>query len=504
MNQFRTKTILWSAVFLISAITSLSSWAVTSPVGSAPDDDFHSVSIWCGQGVRDGICEKGPNGGALVSETLRGNYLCFASQPNNSGLCSQSQAFTETTRTNGGSYPRVFYWVTSWFAGPDIISSTIAIRIFNSFLIVSLLMLTVLLLPKHLRRIPVISVMVTAVPLGMFVIPSTNPSSWGYAGLLILFPAFLGFLSTHKTSARWILGVITFTALLMTAGSRPDSALYALISISLALLLRFSWTKTNLLFAGFGITLLLLGSFIFLTTGSTRDVVTGAPGGGLNFPSIRGTFSNLLRLPDLFVGAFGSWGLGWLDTPMPSIVWAMTFGVYCAVLFSAIRYFNSRQALAVTVTFLALRSIPMFALFTSGLSVGQFVQPRYVLPLLGLLLGVALYRTSVDLGLEFSRAQIWIAGLALAIANAVSLHTNLRRYLTGLDGTQINLNRDIEWWWFEYPKNEEIFWLSPNVLWLVGSASFALVLISIWKLRFHIGLPGSPSHEIYQKPKGKL
>jgi len=33
------------ALFLACA-----SWAITSPVGSAPDDDFHLASIWCAAG----------------------------------------------------------------------------------------------------------------------------------------------------------------------------------------------------------------------------------------------------------------------------------------------------------------------------------------------------------------------------------------------------------------------------------------------------------------------
>ncbi|MDP2014454.1 MAG: hypothetical protein Q8L05_09535, partial [Actinomycetota bacterium] len=37
-----------------------SGWAVTSPVGSAPDDDYHLSSIWCGRGIQTGVCEQDP------------------------------------------------------------------------------------------------------------------------------------------------------------------------------------------------------------------------------------------------------------------------------------------------------------------------------------------------------------------------------------------------------------------------------------------------------------
>jgi hypothetical protein len=262
------------------------------------------------------------------------------------------------------------------------------------------------------------------------------------------------------------------------------------IAISVAILIKLKTTKRNNSFALFGLGLLLAGLYLFLNSGNTNTVLTGGPGGGLTFPSIRKDFYNLLTLPDLIVGAFGSWGLGWLDTPMPSGVWAVTYGIYCAVLFGAIRYFSLRQSIALALVFLSLITIPLVALHISGLVVGQFVQPRYLMPLLGLMLAVALYRESTESGIKLSRGQVWLIGFGLMVTNSISLHTNLRRYLTGLDGNQINLNRDIEWWWFQAPADGSWFVLSPNSLWVFGSVAFAVFLAAIWKLREEIGLPG--------------
>jgi hypothetical protein len=187
---------------------------------------------------------------------------------------------------------------------------------------------------------------------------------------------------------------------------------------------------------------------------------------------------------------------------MPSSVWAVTFGIYCALLFGAIRYFSVRQSIALALVFLALIAIPMLALHASGLTVGRFVQPRYLIPLLGLLLAVALYRESSSSGLKLSRGQVWLIGFGLVVTNSISLHTNLRRYLTGLDAGQINLNRDIEWWWFEAPTDGAWFVLSPNSLWLFGTVTFALFLVAIWKLRAELGLPGH-DYEKEKRPFGK-
>jgi hypothetical protein len=175
---------------------------------------------------------------------------------------------------------------------------------------------------------------------------------------------------------------------------------------------------------------------------------------------------------------------------MLSSVWAFTYGMYFALIFAAIKYFSLKQSVAVLAVFFALVAIPMAALHASGLVVGQFVQPRYLLPLMGLLVAVALFRTSMSDGLQLSRGQMWFAGFGLFAANSISLHTNLRRYLTGLDGSQINLDRDIEWWWVDASSNFLGLWFSPNFVWIFGTLMFGLFLISIWKLRYELGLPG--------------
>ncbi len=481
----------WVGTAIISAILALSSWAVSSPVGSSPDDDYHNVSIWCGQGFRDGLCEEGDNGGAVVNETLRANYLCFSSRPENSGACEPSELYAETTRVNGGENPRVYYWVMSWFAGTEITPSVVSVRIANSVIIVLLFTLSMIYLPLHLRRIPLISAVVTSVPLGLFIIASTNPSSWGYSALLVLFPTMVGFLSTDQARVRVILGLLATVSLLMTAGSRPDSSLYAVIAVAIALFLILKKNQLRKSMITLGLLLAAAGIYLFASSGNTVAVLSGAPGGGLTFPSIRSTFFNFLRLPDLIVGVFGSWGLGWLDTPMPSIVWAITYGVFCGIVFASLSGFTIRQWAALAAVVSALIAIPMAALFASGLVVGQFVQPRYLMPLLGLVVGVALFRESRESGLVFSRGQLWSVALALVVANSVSLHTNLRRYLTGLDGNQINLNRDIEWWWASSPTDGSWFILSPNSLWVFGTVAFAFFLLAIWKLKSEIDLLGN-------------
>jgi hypothetical protein len=76
------------------------------------------------------------------------------------------------------------------------------------------------------------------------------------------------------------------------------------------------------------------------------------------------------------------------------------------------------------------------------------------------------------------------------VAHIIALRTNLGRYLTGMSEVAENLDYGFQWWWVDRPAANEIFWFSPNLVWITGSVAFAVFLVSLWKLRAEIGLPG--------------
>jgi hypothetical protein len=325
----------------------------------------------------------------------------------------------------------------------------------------------------------------------MFIIPSTNPSSWGITAILLSFASLLGFVHTQDKVRKSVFGLLSAVSMVMAAGSRPDSAFYVLVTLGVIVILTLS--KKILTIKNFSMALFvfLVSGFFFLSSGNTSATLTGAPGGGLTFPTLGGTLRNLVSLPDLWVGAFGTWGLGWLDTALPSSVWAVTYGVFFALVFSSIRHFDRLQAIATSLVFAALVLVPMAALHASGLLVGQFIQPRYLLPLLVLLLAVAMYRKSESGGIQLSRGQVWLIGLGLSGAHTISLYSNMRRYVTGLDENRF----EIEWWWVEQPSDSGILWFSPYYVWFFGSIAFVVFLISLWKLKNELGLPGASGEQ---------
>jgi hypothetical protein len=64
-----------------------------------------------------------------------------------------------------------------------------------------------------------------------------------------------------------------------------------------------------------------------------------------------------------------------------------------------------------------------------------------------------------------------VVGAALIGAHFVALHINIRRYVTGLDVGGFDLGANTEWWWTGP--------IGPNVVWLLGSLAYALLVVMI-------------------------
>jgi hypothetical protein len=117
---------------------------------------------------------------------------------------------------------------------------------------------------------------------------------------------------------------------------------------------------------------------------------------------------------------------------------------------------------------------PLIVLAKSRAPVGQYVQPRYILPLLIVFVGVALYRRDAT-GLGGPRIVPWVSAGLLAVAHAIALHAVIRRYVTGVDVTGWNLDANREWWW-DVPMGPMATWLGTSLLFAALMAGLALVV----------------------------
>lgn len=483
MEPRRWKRAIVTLVLGLFAFLGLGAWALASPVGAAPDDDFHLASIWCAWGDREGLCEPGAEDGVhVVPQQLVLAAHCYAYQPEQSAACVPAdEATLGTTRVNSsGNYPPIFYGVTGAFASESIDGSVIAIRLFNSAIFIGAVIAVLALLRPGQRGPLIWSSAVALVPVGVFFIASVNPSSWAVLSGATVWIALTGYFTAHRRSTRIALGVLGAVFGVMGAGSRSDAAVYVAFAALAAMILSYRRGRDWLKLAVLPLGLIVVGAYFFLTSGQTSwAVVAGAEqileSGGEAGSSWALLISNLVMLPYLWTGNLGTWGLGWLDTQMPPTVWIVMIGVFVAVVFWGVRVMGRRKALVLALALLALIAMPLYVLHGQQAAVGTEVQPRYILPLMLIFTGVALSGfTRDDLGL--SKLQGFIVLFGVAAANAFALHTNMQRYITGLDKRGANLNTNIEWWW-SIP-------VPPMTVWFVGSAAFALLMLGLYLLLF--------------------
>ena len=446
----------WRVVLPLALLIVFGSWAVTSPVGSSPDDDYHLASIWCVGGERSGVCgvvADEPQALAAPESVVVAN-VCFAFEPAVTAACAEglTDTLVPAVRVNNreGLYPSSFYRVMHVFVGEDPQRSVLMMRLFNAIVFVSLLSLALTLLTPAIRSAVTVVTAVVLVPLGLFIIPSTNPSSWTVTGLVFLW-AF-GLALAQRTSWRsrqtWLLAVATCVSAFLAIGSRVDASAFVALVVVVALVLT-GWTKARASWISIVVLLVLatIGLVQFATFGIPGGDVSGRMGG--EEPGAGLFLSNVINLPAYLAGAVGAWPLGWNDTYMPSMV--VVFGLLSigALMARGLQDVPRSKGTALLVSLAAVVAVPMVFMQREGLGVGEVVQARYLLPLiLVLVLTLSLrvpFRQATDGGLPLPRALAWVIGVGVASAAGISLWVNAHRYAAGNERGLFDIDLVLEW-----------------------------------------------------------
>ncbi|GAA1225457.1 hypothetical protein GCM10009655_25250 [Rhodoglobus aureus] len=455
-------------------------------MGASPDDDYHLVSIWCSTGD-EAYCQPGSvEKSRFVPEAVL-ESPCYAFFDNRSAECQEQLDFTtdelvETARGNFvGAYPPVYYSVMSVFVGDNILVSVMLMRLFNILLFVGITTALYVLLPIQRRPALVWGWLITTMPLGLFLIASNNPSGWAIAGVGTAWLALLGYYETTGRGKTIALGALFTLAVFMAAGSRGDSALYVAGAIGVVWVLTFERSRQFVVRSALPAAMLAVSAVFFLMSRQVSSGISGFSGGSNaqtigtqaadNLENLAGfglLAYNLLNVPSLWVGVFGGWSLGWIDTSMPAVVTLLALAVFIGIGFAGLSVLNARKAFVVAGVGFVLWALPTYVLTQGGDKVGEQVQPRYILPLIVLLGGLLVLQAGRK-RFTLGRVQSVVVVLALSGANLVALHMNMRRYITGNDVPGWNLNAGAEWFWSGAP--------APMVVWAVGSAAFAGLVV---------------------------
>jgi hypothetical protein len=438
-------------------------WALSSAPGSSPDDNFHLASIWCAWGTDANNCHV-QNGTHTVPADVV-NAACFAFNSSTSGACSYAlkRDFVPAA-VNSGEYPGLFYLGMRGFVGNSVAGSVVRMRIANVCLATVLLGAAIAFMPPLLRRAVALSWLGTLVPLFMFLVPSTNPSSWVVIGVGTYWAWLLMFWTTSNRREGYLAGGFALFSAVLAGGARADGAAYIGLSTVLVAIVAVRDRRTVMSPKVLLPTVVVAAmSIIYLTAGQSHSLsgFGSTIGPGRSGPEL--LEHNIFYLPNLLLGVFGvNWGLGWLDTiPLPA-VGALSFSAAAFLALQSAPAMWRRKAVAVALPVLALFFIPLRSLQGGGNFVGENVQPRYLLPLVTITLGLFLFaEDSPSRSWYVSPRAMTVIVVALSYANALMLWTELRRYVTGIDAPLLNLDTSREWWW-HIP-------VTPMGIWIFGS-----------------------------------
>jgi len=479
------RSALLAGVCAVALVALGLAWSLASPAGAAPDDDFHLASIWCATGdpsfcrkTGDEI-ESGIERVEVIPE-LGAGLICFAHAPRVSAACQTAARRTNArgfSRANDGLYPGGFYRSMSLFATTNVDRSVVVMRIVSWVISLALLLAAALLARRATWPALAIAALTTLVPMGVYLFASTNPSGVAIAGIAAYWVGALTLLEGAGSTARQ--GMVVAVMLIGAAVallSRSDAGLYLAIAGLAAWLsaggYRMPIRWWSLLVAGItcvGIAATFLG----------RQNERWAGGLGVQEDQTRAAllFEGILDLPRRVLGSIGLSELGWLDTPMPALVGTLMLLAFGGALAIGLHVATREKWLALVVVAGTLVGLPLLVL-----SSGQNVQPRYVLPLLPILMGTALITRAGDPPIRLRQAHVLLILLAVVVAHGAALHRNIRRYVTGVDVGGPDLGASVEWWWNRGP--------GPMATWMLGTLAFVAVAACVYRLAATRDAPG--------------
>ncbi len=462
---------------VMAALVAGLAWAISSPPGSSPDEDFHLASIWCPPPVESSGCalNQDPAKGTLIVIDRRvfANSICYAYHSEVSGSCIWAEVrggLGATDRYDTSEYPGGYFHVMHLFAGSSDPHRDIYImRGVNVALAVGLGTAVILFAGRPTRRILAYAVASTYVPMGMFITASVNPSGWALTGVTTFAFALHSYWLSDSRARMWVNGLLAAIGAGMAASARSDAALYVLLTAIALTVLHHRRVRAHLMRLVLPLAAVVLGVLAFLTGSQTTAALNGSGFGlqeGASKPWTEGLSANILALPSLLMGNTGTWGLGWLDTPIPSLASSSMIIVGAFILMAGLSRLPLMKTLVFIGGLIVLVALPLYLLQTAHVQVGNQIQPRYLLPLLPVLVLVLLTGVTPDHAVRLPRRIAWLSWAMVSLANSLSLLVNIQRYTTGVDGP-ILPGRIIEWWTPGVP--------GPRATWVIGSVAFAIV-----------------------------
>ncbi len=389
-----------------------------------------------------------------------------------------------------------YHRVLRILVGSDSAASALTMRFFNVSIIVVLFTWGLIVSRAKVRRALALSWFVVSVPVGMFILSSTNTSAWAIAGVGTYWAFLLAVIRPQTVEARTrafaVAGAVS--SALVAVGARADSLVFlAGSTVVITLLAWKSVRRHKPVLWIIGATSAALVLLVLISPlrdrlmrsvnslGSAEGADPSLTAGGLH-PSV----NHLLELPSFLWAFLGGQaptfgfptaylrGLGWLDVGIPSLVGLFALCGAVAILSWGVSRYNGLKIFALVGALLVLVASILLPLEAANYYPEYVLQPRYFLPMLYVVVGIAAIR-------PLGRRSVPIVFLVLVIgavaaANATAQLAFLHRHTNGESVPWMRLDLEASWWWLWMP-------IGPNAVWAIGVIAFtgfgiAVALIS--------------------------
>ena len=471
-------------------------WAISSPIGSSADDNFHLTTIFCAKDSKQ--CMKSSAPDQVLIERIIGEFPpCYVGFPagepgidrnysKRSGECLKDipKEYIETNKFNQyQQYPNTYYNFMANFVTDNTLFTVYFLRVLNVG-IASFLILLLLNVASNQVVYPFTRMLLTAIyPVGIFFIASNNPSSWMITGLITNWAFLAATIINLKTNQSKLIvsGSIVGYLIsgLLAAVSRFDS-IYYLFFLNISVLILFIDRKIlgkyfSRILPAFLLVILISITMFFQNSGGGRVLgnimsknysyipassTSGQPNSIVN---------TLLELPSYILSIFGgqrpywtqfsgelpweyAYGVGWLEFSFPSIVSILL--VFSMVLLLA-NSFDAYTKKNVVVLFLVLISIVIYIVgwrLIKNYEPYYYFQPRYLAGFIIASYGVLLTTLKTKV---VGKLQSIMIVISTTTASVVSWAAVSARYSLGPNYAWSNFINTESWILFEsFPRSE--------------------------------------------------
>ena len=475
-DRFGLSTRAWRVIGVIGLVLSVCgvglAWAVSSPLGASPDDDYHLGSIWCPPPLADSGCTTGYTErgtfGPVVPETISATRVaCYAFHGNESAVCSLNNSDERTMvtdRWDDGNYPWGYYQFHHHFIAHDADRAGVTMRLINVGIAIVLIGAIGALMPSAMRRGYVLAILAAWTPMGIYFIASNNPSSWAFTGVFA-FAAGLWSATQSYGWRRWsLLGAAALGAVL-SCTSRGDSAFFLFV-ITVALAFAVRWRRDHWPEATLAIVASIIGIIVMRSTNVASTHLTTAQGESRSLIDLLG--DNMSFLPQYLAGFYGyRWGPGWLDVNYDGSISTVGLLIAGAVFIAGARTWSWRKLMTLLTLVGAMAGVPTLIGILQEFNNVATYQARYMMPLWIVFL---FFLLTMDRRERLvSRSQAVVLGVLAAGTQFWALFLLLLRYTHGSSVLLFNLSQTAGWWWPGAP-------IGPNTVWAIGTVSFAAAI----------------------------